>query len=58
MRGQFLELLFENTLSKVAYKSVQPTEKSSKNFLENSACEITKRREGWGGPIILRILSD
>ena len=60
MRGQFLESLFKNISSQVAYKSVQPTEKSSKNFLENSACEIITNvgREGWRGPIILRILSD
>ena len=70
MRGQFLELPFEillfNTmvrhffyLSGVALKSVQPTEKSSKNFLENSACEIKPNvGRDWGEPIILRILSD
>ena len=74
MRGQFLELPFEILwfnrkltllhcsflLSGVALKSVQPTEKLSKNFLENSACEIITNvgREGWRGPIILRILSD
>ena len=72
MRGQFLELPFEILwfnrkltllhcsflLSGVALKSVQPTEKLSKNFLENSACEITKRREGWRGLILPRILSN